>query len=404
MARRRPSTCWRSCIALLVTVLLVIGTSKSAKVNAVLVMIKVVGADRLHHHRRSRRAGRELQAVLPDRLGQPARRHRRTRRGGLDLLRLRRLRRGLDRGRRNQESEPQHPDRPDRLARRLHRVLSAGRLRRGRLGRRAADARCQRHGAAPGSPELAAACKGSEALVCSKEPLAHVLRMLGFASWGNMIGLAAALALPSVILMMIYGQTRIFFTMSRDGLLPAVLSQGAPALPHAARGDHHHRHLRRRCSRRCSRSACSPTSPTPARCSRSSWCRSRVMVLRKQQPDRPRPFRTPLVWLVCPLAIARLPAAVLQPVAVHAEPVLRLGGDRHARLLRSTATASSHLAPGNAAPPHGGPDCSSPRRRSTKARPVRERPPRSTQRNGAGNRAVSFCAGRFDAGFRTPFR
>jgi len=28
-----------------------------------------------------------------------------------------------------------------------------------------------------------------------------------------------------------------------------------------------------------------------------------VLILRKKQPDRPRPFRTPLVWLVCPLAI-----------------------------------------------------------------------------------------------------
>jgi len=29
-----------------------------------------------------------------------------------------------------------------------------------------------------------------------------------------------------------------------------------------------------------------------------------VMILRKQQPDRHRPFRTPLVWVVCPLAVA----------------------------------------------------------------------------------------------------
>jgi APA family basic amino acid/polyamine antiporter len=29
-----------------------------------------------------------------------------------------------------------------------------------------------------------------------------------------------------------------------------------------------------------------------------------VMILRKTQPDRPRPFRTPMVWVVCPLAIA----------------------------------------------------------------------------------------------------
>jgi APA family basic amino acid/polyamine antiporter len=64
--------------------------------------------------------------------------------------------------------------------------------------------------------------------VCSKEPLAHVLKVLGFAGWGNAIGLAAALALPSVILMMLFGQTRIFFTMSRDGLLPPVLSKVHP--------------------------------------------------------------------------------------------------------------------------------------------------------------------------------
>ena len=28
-----------------------------------------------------------------------------------------------------------------------------------------------------------------------------------------------------------------------------------------------------------------------------------VMILRKQQPERHRPFRTPMVWLVCPLAV-----------------------------------------------------------------------------------------------------
>jgi APA family basic amino acid/polyamine antiporter len=29
-----------------------------------------------------------------------------------------------------------------------------------------------------------------------------------------------------------------------------------------------------------------------------------VMVLRVRQPERKRPFRTPLVWVVCPLAVA----------------------------------------------------------------------------------------------------
>jgi len=28
-----------------------------------------------------------------------------------------------------------------------------------------------------------------------------------------------------------------------------------------------------------------------------------VLILRKQQPNRPRPFRTPMAWVVCPLAV-----------------------------------------------------------------------------------------------------
>ncbi len=29
-----------------------------------------------------------------------------------------------------------------------------------------------------------------------------------------------------------------------------------------------------------------------------------MLILRRTQPNRPRPFRTPLPWIVCPLAIA----------------------------------------------------------------------------------------------------
>src|SRR4029078_2426221 len=39
----------------------------------------------------------------------------------------------------------------------------------------------------PGSPEMAAACANSQALVCSKEPLAHVMRLLGHTTVGNWI-------------------------------------------------------------------------------------------------------------------------------------------------------------------------------------------------------------------------
>jgi basic amino acid/polyamine antiporter, APA family len=82
-----------------------------------------------------------------------------------------------------------------------------------------------------GSPELARQCampQYKEALVCSNEALAHVLRVIGFSKIGNALGYAAILALPSVILILLFGQTRIFFVMARDGLLPESWSKVHP--------------------------------------------------------------------------------------------------------------------------------------------------------------------------------
>ena len=58
------------------------------------------------------------------------------------------------------------------------------------------------------------------------------------------MGVAAFIALPSVVLMMMFGQTRIFFVMARDGLLPERLFGGPPEVPHAAHRDRLHRHRR----------------------------------------------------------------------------------------------------------------------------------------------------------------
>ena len=82
-----------------------------------------------------------------------------------------------------------------------------------------------------GSPELARQCampQYAEALVCSNEALAHVLRVIGFSTVGNLLGYGAILALPSVILILLFGQTRIFFVMARDGLLPDKLAEVHP--------------------------------------------------------------------------------------------------------------------------------------------------------------------------------
>ncbi len=61
-------------------------------------------------------------------------------------------------------------------------------------------------------------------LANSPEPLALVLRSLGQPTAAHLIALAAVVALPSVILVMMYGQSRIFFVMARDGLLPKGLA------------------------------------------------------------------------------------------------------------------------------------------------------------------------------------
>ena len=80
-----------------------------------------------------------------------------------------------------------------------------------------------------------------------------------------MLGIAAFLALPSVILVLIFGQTRIFFVMSRDGLLPEVLSTVHPKFrtPHVVTD--RSPAWSWRSARRSSRSGSWPTSPTPAR-------------------------------------------------------------------------------------------------------------------------------------------
>ena len=86
----------------------------------------------------------------------------------------------------------------------------------------------------PGSIEFAQRCAALSAdgvplpLACSHEALAYVMREIGYLKIGNLIGLVAFLALPSVILVMIYGQTRMFFVMSRDGLLPKRFSKVHP--------------------------------------------------------------------------------------------------------------------------------------------------------------------------------
>jgi len=157
-----------------------------------------------------------------------------------------------------------------------------------------------------GSEELARQCampQYAEMLVCSNEALAHVLRTIGFSSIGNMLGIAAFVALPSVILILLFGQTRIFFVMSRDGLLPEGLSAvhpkwKTPYIVTAITG-----------GVVAFAAAFLPVGQLADIANAGTlyafmMVAIAVMMLRKTEPNRERRFRTPALWLVGPLTIA----------------------------------------------------------------------------------------------------
>ena len=156
----------------------------------------------------------------------------------------------------------------------------------------------------PGSAAFIAACAlpaNGEMLVCSNEALAHVLRVIGHPQIGNALGTAALLALPSVILMMIYGQTRIFFVMARDGLLPEGLTKihpkwKTPYIVTAFTG-----------IAVAIGAALFPVGQL-ADISNSGTLFAffmvslAVLILRVKEPNRKRPFRTPFIWVFAPLS------------------------------------------------------------------------------------------------------
>ena len=160
----------------------------------------------------------------------------------------------------------------------------------------------------PGTPEIAGRCAAIvasgalEPLVGSKEALVHVLDVINWPMIGRLVGLAAVLALPSVVLMMMFGQTRIFFTMARDGLLPNKLASVHPRYrtPHVVT-----------LMTGVAAAVAAAILPVGKLADYSNagtlfaffMVAISVMVLRRTDPSRHRPFRTPAVYVVAPLAI-----------------------------------------------------------------------------------------------------
>jgi APA family basic amino acid/polyamine antiporter len=192
-------------------------------------------------------------------------------------------------------------------------------------------------GAQPGGP-----------LSQAKDPLAWILREINHPVMAKFVGSAAILALPSVVLMMIYGQTRILFTMARDGLMPKKFAEVHPRFhtPHVVT-----------MVTGIAVALFAAMFPVGVLADISNagtlfaffMVALGVMILRKREPSRPRPFRTPMVWVVGPLAMA---GCVLLFFSLGWNPTIKIfcyWAIAGLVMYFLFARRSSNLAPGNEA-------------------------------------------------------
>jgi basic amino acid/polyamine antiporter, APA family len=135
------------------------------------------------------------------------------------------------------------------------------------------------------------------------DPLAYALNAAGFTTVGWIVALGAAVSMTAVLLVFQYGQPRIFFAMARDGLLPQWAARVHPTrrIPYATTlvtgivvalgsliGD----------------AAETYDLTNIGTLFAFALVSIGVLVLRIIEPDRPRPFRVPLVWPVAVLSAA----------------------------------------------------------------------------------------------------
>jgi APA family basic amino acid/polyamine antiporter len=132
------------------------------------------------------------------------------------------------------------------------------------------------------------------------DPIATAADHAGMGWMARLIKLGAIAGLSSVILVMMLGQTRVFWTMSKDGLLPPIVSSVHPRFktPYvitittgvvvAFFG------------------AVLPVKDAGNLCNIGTLLAFvivsiGILVLRLREPDLPRKFRTPAVWFVAPM-------------------------------------------------------------------------------------------------------
>jgi len=133
-------------------------------------------------------------------------------------------------------------------------------------------------------------------------PLVYILNALNHGTAAQVVAGAAIVALPTVVLVLMYGQSRIFFVMARDGLLPQSLAavhktRGTPALMTVLTG-----------IVVAAVAAIVPLDKIALLANAGTLCAFIavslcVLILRVRDPKRVRAFRTPLAWILAPVCI-----------------------------------------------------------------------------------------------------
>ena len=136
----------------------------------------------------------------------------------------------------------------------------------------------------------------------NSEPVAYALRAIGMNFGSAVVAVGAICGITTVLLVMIFGQTRVFLAMSRDGMIPQSMVKihpkyGTPTKITIITG-----------IAVCILSGLLPINIIAELCNLGTLFAFSVVsigvaVLRKTQPDLHRPFRCPAVSVVVPLAV-----------------------------------------------------------------------------------------------------